>query len=108
MKGTKYAIASDLFRFETQGHTIEIPSPCYVREEIGNKTKDDSIFSYDIHSTIGNDAKFQYTIYDKNGARTHWRLYVSGDRLWIAHYADNTADGSEIIMSMYELSKQAE
>jgi len=40
----------------------------------------------------------------KNGL-TKWRSYVSSDCLWIGTYVDNTADGSEIIMDIYKLSK---
>jgi hypothetical protein len=96
MTGTKYTIETDLFKIESKENTYEIKSPKYVKEEIPDDTK---IFS-DIRSFIGDDVECQYSIYP-----SHWRLYVSPDCLWIASYADNTADGSEIIMQIYKLSK---
>ena len=101
MAGTEYAIKADLFKIESADNTVEISSPNYVREEIPN---DFSILS-DVRGFIGNEAECQYTICKKDGSKTHLRLYVSSDSLWIASYADNTADGSEIIMYIYKLSR---
>lgn len=94
--GTVYTIEADLFKIESAENTVEINSPNYVREEIPN---DFTILS-DVRSFIGDDVEFQYNIYP-----SHWRLYLSSDCLWIASYTDNTADGSEIIMDIFKLSK---
>jgi hypothetical protein len=96
MAGTKFTIEADLFKIESAENTYEIKSPNYVKEEI---PKDFNSLS-DVRSFIGNEVKYQYSIHP-----SHWRLYVSSDCLWIASYADNTADGSEIIMEIYKLSK---
>ncbi len=101
MEGTKYTIKADLFKIETDrmDNSIEISNPNYVKEEI---QKDVSPL-FDIRSFIGNEVAYQYTI-----GTTHMRLYVSSDCLQIASYADNTANGSEIIMYIYKLSKISE
>jgi hypothetical protein len=96
MAGTKYTIKADLFKIESAKYTYEIKSPNYLKEEMPDEI---NILS-DVRSFIGNEVQYQYSIYP-----SHWRLYVSSDCLWIASYADNTADGSEIIMYIYKLSK---
>lgn len=101
MAGTKYTIEADLFKIQTSDNTVEISSPNYVKEEIQN----DLYALYDVHASIGDEVKYQYTIYKKDGNKTNWRLYVSSDNMWIASYVDNTANGSEIIMYIYKLLK---
>lgn len=101
MAGTKYIIEADLFKIESKDNPVEISSPNYVKEEIpnGNSTL------FDVHTLDGDEIEFQYTIYNKDGSKTYWRLYASSDCLYIASYIDNTANGSEIIKSIYKLSK---
>ena len=101
MVGTKYTIEADLFKIETSDDTVEINSPDYVKEEIKNSLPVPS----DVYASISDDIKYQYTIYKKDGAKTNWRLYVSPENVWIGSYVDNTANGSEIIMYIYKLSK---
>lgn len=101
LKGTKYTIREDLFKVESNGYTVEYSSPKYVKEELGsNETSISGGYTYSIE-----DAEHQYTVYDKYENKTGWRLYVSKDRLWISQYNDNTKNGSEIIMYIYELSE---
>jgi hypothetical protein len=102
MEDTKYTIQADLFKIESKEYTVEFSSPKYVKEKV---QKDSSVLSSDIDTLICSDVDYQYTIYDKDGNKAKWRLYVSSDCLWIAAYVDNTADGSEIIMYIYKLSK---
>ncbi len=101
MTGTKYIIEADLFKVETSDNTIEINSPKYIKEEI----KDSIPTASDAYAAISEDAKYQYTIYKKDGTKTNWRLYVCSDTVWISSYVDNTANGSEIIMYIYKLLK---
>lgn len=101
MVGTKYTIEADLFKIESADNTVEISSPNYVKEEIQN----DLSTLYDVHTLDGNEVEYQYTICNIDGKKANWRLYVSSDYLWIASYVDNTANSSEIIMSIYKLSK---
>lgn len=101
MEETKYTIKEDLFKIESTEYTVEFSSPKYIKEEIPN----DITLSSDIDTLISDDVDYQYTIYDKDGNRTKWRLYVSSDFLWIGTYIDNTADGSEIICDIYKLTK---
>jgi hypothetical protein len=101
MTGTKYTIEADLFKIETADNTVEISTPSYIKEEIQN---DLSILS-DVNTSIGDEVKYQYTIYKKDGNKTNLRLYVSSDNMCIGSYVDNTANGSEIIMYIFKLSK---
>ncbi len=100
MEEAKYTIKKDLFKIESTDYTVEFSSPNYVKEEISGEL---SVLS-DVYTFIGKDVDYQYTIYDKDGHKTKWRLYISSDCLWIGTYVDNTADGSEIIMDIYRLS----
>lgn len=101
MTGTKYIIEADLFKIEASDSTVEINSPSYVKEEIKGSIPTPS----DAYATISEDVKSQYTIYKEDGTKTNWRLYASSDNVWIGSYVDNTANGSEIIMYIYKLSK---
>ena len=101
MKGTKYIVKADLFKIESANSKIEISSPNYVREEI----PDNVTLLSDVRSFISKNIECQYTIYTKDGSTTHWRIYVSSDSLWISSFVDNTADGSEIIMNIFKVSK---
>ena len=99
-KGSKYTLKKDLFKIETPDSTFEIKSPNYVKEEISDDINELS----NVRSFIGNEVKYQYAIYNYDGSKTHWRLYISSNCLWITLYQDNTAKGSEIIMYIYKLS----
>ncbi|MDR7855372.1 hypothetical protein [Tissierella sp.] len=101
MEETIYAIKEDLFKIESTEYTVEFTSPKYVKEEI---SKESSLLS-DVYTFIGSDVDYQYSIYDNDGNKSKWRLYVSSDSLWIATYNDSTANGSEVIMYIYRLSK---
>ena len=99
-----YTIKEDLFKVESTNRTIEFVSPKYIKEEISREA---SVLS-DVYTFIGTDVDYQYTIYDEDGVKTNWRLYVSSDSIWIGTYVDNTADGSEIVMYICKLSKLSE
>jgi hypothetical protein len=100
-KGSKYTIETDLFKIETPDSTFEIKSPNYVKETIPDDINELS----NVRSFIGNDeVEYQYTIYNNDGNKTYWRLYISSDCVWIARYQDNLANGSDIIMNIYKLS----
>ena len=101
MERTKYIVEENLFKIELLDNISEISNPNYVGEEIPS----DSEILADIGNILGNDIEYQYSIYSKNGDKTYLRLYVSSDSIWIASYADNTADRSEIIMYIYKLSR---
>jgi len=101
MAGTEYTIEADLFKIEASDNTVEINSPNYIKEEI----KDSIPAAFDAYTAISEDVKYQYTVYKKDGTKTNWRVYASSDTVWIGSYVDNTANGSEIIMYIYKLSK---
>lgn len=97
MMGTEYTIAVDNFEIKSSSDdSMKIESPIYVKEEVPTES--------DVYSFMSGKSKFQYTIYDKDKQKTHLRIYSTSDCLWIAKYADNTANGKEIIMWMYKLS----
>lgn len=99
MAGTKYIIGTDSFRIEYKENNIEIISPKYVIEEIPGK----SSLIPDVHSIVGKGVKYQYTIYNKDGSKTGWRLYVSSDYIWVARYI--TAGDIETILEIDKISK---
>jgi uncharacterized lipoprotein len=101
MAGTEYKIEAKLFKIKSAENPVEISSPSYVKDDI----PDNFTVLSDVRSFIGNKVKNQYTILNKDGSKTHLRLYTSSDCLWIAFYNDNTADGSEVIMYIYKLLK---
>jgi hypothetical protein len=47
--------------------------------------------------------KYRYTIYTGDNQKTGFRFYVLDNELWLASYADNTADGSEITKDIWKL-----
>ena len=100
MAGTKYTIESDLFMVEFDDATVQFVSPTYQKEQIS--TVYDTLS--DASCVIGNEIDYQYTIYDEDGQNTHWRIYESPTELWISSFADNTADGSEIILNIFQIS----
>jgi hypothetical protein len=102
MKGMEFTIEANQFIGGTKYNPYELSSPEYRREKI---TDQSSLLS-DIHSVIGKEARYQYTIYMKSGALTHFRLYVSSEGLWIASYAVPPAGDMDIIMYIYKLSKK--
>lgn len=101
MAETKYIIEKDSFKIESGNDTFEISSPNYVKEDV----QVDESPLFDGRILQENEIKYQYNIKNKDGSKTNWRLYASSNYLWIASYVDNTANGSEIIMSIYKLSK---
>ncbi len=100
MQGTKYTIEQDIFSVEFADAQIEFASPTYRKEEI--PTTQNALG--DASCVIGNEIEYQYTIYKEDGTKSGWRLYVSSNTLWVSSFADNTANGSEIILNIFELS----
>lgn len=99
MAGTKYIIGTDSFRIEYKEKAIEIISPKYVMEEI----RENSSMLPNVHSIVGKGVKYQYTIYNKDGSKTGWRLYVSSDYIWVARYI--TPRDIETITEIDKLTK---
>lgn len=105
-KDFKYTIEPDLFIIEFPDHTLEIKSPNYVEEAIPINEIDT------VRSSIGNnEIMMQYTIYNNDGNKTSWRLFVLSDCVWIALYQDERpvitqGQGKYYInMNIYKLSK---
>jgi hypothetical protein len=102
MTGTEYIVGADLFRIGYADDPVEINMPVYKKEK---PFKGLNMIS-DIGPSFDEKVIYQYTIYTKNDTAIHQRLYVSQDHLWIASYTDNTADGSEIIMHIYMITRK--
>jgi len=99
-KGTKYTIEKDLFKIENPD-LIEIKSPNYVKEAISENITELS----NVRSFIGNDEiEYQYTIYNNDGNKTYYRLYILSDCVLIALYQDKPSINGSDIMNIYKLS----
>jgi len=102
--GTAYTVTAELFEIRGPDHTVTVPNPVYEPCELPGK---DDILNQglkDYASARRIDA--QYRILDENGNRMHLKLYTSStypDRIWIADYADNTADGTEILVQSMDM-----
>lgn len=103
MAGMKCTITADSFKLEAMPSSIQIETPRYEKEALSYS--DSPYPMVDIRSILSKEVKHQYTILDQQGRKTYWRLYFSSKLLWVAQYNDNTADGSEIIMSIYQYSR---
>jgi len=102
--GTTYTVTADLFEIRRPDHTITVQNPVYEPCELPGK--DDAVNQglKDYASARRIDA--QYRVLDENGNPMHLKLYTSStypDRIWIADYADNTADGTEILVQSMDM-----
>ncbi len=106
MAETRYTIKSDLFKIDSKYNGVEIISPIYVKVEIDNNS-----YIYPISILDSKEVNEQYNIFYEDGSATDLRLYVSSDSLWIASYVPIASpivigsSGSEMIVSIYKLSK---
>lgn len=102
--GTAYTVTAELFEIRGPDHTVTVKNPVYEPCELPGK--DDVLIQglKDYASARRVDA--QYRILDETGNRMHLKLYTSStypDRIWIADYADNTADGTEILVQSMDM-----
>jgi len=104
MEGTKFLVEENLFKIELDDNIFEIIEPNYIKEDIPSNPG----AMLDIRKILDGEAEYQYTIYSKEGEKTYKRLYTSQDSIWLASYVDNTADGSEIFLYVYQLSRVVE
>lgn len=100
MNGKKCTVEKNLFKAELIDKTVEFTSPKYTKEEVFSKTPTLS----DIHTLVGNDIDYQYVIYDKDGNKTGWMLFISSDDLWLGSCVYND-DDSVTIMNLFKFSK---
>lgn len=96
---TEYVIHEDVFRIIGPEETMELESPEYVREEV----KESSGF-IDLDKVLQDIDAVRYVICDKDGNRSRWSLYVSGESLWIGRHND-LPDGRELLFDLYIIRK---
>jgi len=102
--GSTYTITEELFEVRSDGNVFSAENPryeeCAVPEEYDGLNRD----LLTLAGTYLIDA--QYRVLTENGEKTYHKLYTSSaypDLIWISGYADNTADGSEILVQDIDL-----
>jgi hypothetical protein len=105
MKGVMFTIDTGLFQIDyPEGDDYTVKQPAYHAE----KMTDDMVRAFE-ESTMNQVSisdykeKYRYTIYTGDNQKTGFRFYVLDNELWLASYADNTADGSEITKDIWKL-----
>ncbi len=105
MKAAKFTISDGVFRIDyPDSDDFSIRHPVYVRETM----TDDMVRAFE-NSTMNTVSiseyteKYRYTVYDDNGQKTNFRLYVLDGQVWLSSYTDNTAGKSEIVMQLWKL-----
>lgn len=101
MEGSEYVIEAELFKIDSKKISFEVVSPRYVKEGL----PEDASEWGDPKVLIGEEIKAQYTILDKDKNKTHWRLYLSSEGVWLASYVDNTEGGAGLITYIYKLAR---
>ncbi|WBW95197.1 hypothetical protein [Oceanirhabdus sp. W0125-5] len=108
MKGTVYTINKDSFKAVSSENHYEISKLTYKRNKMDDELVqafNDSVWD----SSWGNISiseykeRYKYSIYNEQNEKINFYLYSMDEELWIASYTDNTANNSEIIMSIYKL-----
>lgn len=107
MQGTTFTIREELFEInypEQERYIIE--QPTYTRE----KMTEDMILAFEkstFEKVLISEYKEidRYAISTQDHIQTNFYLYAMDDQLWLSSYADNTADKSEITMSVWKLKR---
>lgn len=106
MKGTQFTIGKELFEIDfPKGDNYKLEDPVYTKAEMTA----DMIQAFE-NSTMGKVSiseykeKYRYDIYTKDNQKTNYCIYIMDNQLWLASYADNTADKSEITMNLWKLN----
>jgi len=94
-----YTVTEDLFEIRGKDFTLTVEKPDYValsapgNEDIMNRDGRNFAKAYMVDA--------QYKILKENGDPAYYKIYTSSkypDRIWLADYNDNTADGTEILV----------
>jgi len=102
--GNTYTVTKDLFEIRGQDFTLTVENPEYEaygmpgNEDIMNRDGRDFAKAYFIDA--------QYRIQNENGGQVYYKIYTSSkypDRIWLADFNDNTADGSEILVQSIDM-----
>lgn len=105
MEGANFIIGGDRFEIDYTGQEdYEITQPVYVRKKMAG----DMIMAFE-KSTMNTvsvseyKGKHRFDIFTEENQKTNFCLYAMDKQLWLASYANNTADGSEITMYIWKL-----
>ncbi len=111
--GTKYIINEDSFeiiypRVADNNHKRKVN---YKREKISKKQTESLVKLFNSYnfSTVSINKykkKYKYTMYNEYLGETKKMapyIYTMDDEVWVVNYVDNTADNSDIVMSIYKL-----
>jgi len=107
-QGTVYTINKDSFEIVSSENDYEISNLIYKRKKMDDdlvQSFNDSVWvsGWGTVSISEYKEKYQYSIYNEENEKINLYLYSMDGELWIASYTDNTANNSEIIMSIYKL-----
>jgi hypothetical protein len=86
-ENTQYEISKDSFRVISDSDTYEIEDPTY--ETIKMNEEQVKVFHDSVLNSISlkdYKYKYQYDIYDKEGNKSNYRIYLMDDELWLASY----------------------
>jgi hypothetical protein len=107
MKDAQCIIGTDQFSIDNpnENNYYKIADPIYVKSEFTEQMAADFVKSTFQKISIENyKEKYRYNIFTGDNKNTNYSFYLMDDELWLASYVDNTADGSEIIMTLWKLN----
>ena len=102
--GNTYTVTEDLFEIRGKDSVFTVEKPDYEaygmpgNEDIMNRDGRNFAKAYQVDA--------QYKILKENGDPAHYKIYTSSkypDRIWLADYNDNTADGTEILVQSIDM-----
>lgn len=102
--GNTYTITEDLFEIRGKDFTFTVEKPKY--EAYGVPGNDDIMNRDGKNFEKDYMIDAQYKILKENGEPAHYKIYTSSkypDRIWLADYNDNTADGTEILVQSIDM-----
>ena len=107
MREARCIIGADHFSIDNAKEKVpyEVTNPIYVKSELTEKMAADFEEStFGKISVADYSVKHRYKIMTEDNQSTNYCFYVMDSELWLATYADNTADGSEITMALWKLN----
>ncbi|QOX64983.1 M56 family metallopeptidase [Anoxybacterium hadale] len=106
MKEAQCIIGTERFSIDNpnENNHYEIASPIYIKSEFTEQmTADFEKSTFQKISIKKYKEKYRYNVFTGDHKNTNYCFYLMDNELWLASYADNTADGSEIIMTLWKL-----
>jgi len=102
--GKTYTVTEDLFEIRGKDFSFTVEKPKY--EACGVPGNDDIMNRDGKNFAKAYLIDAQYKILKENGDPAHYKIYTSSkypDRIWLADYNDNTADGTEILVQSIDM-----